>query len=41
MTEIASHCAPSVEEPEDEHGEPITGPEARAEVARMLAEGEG
>ena len=36
MTEIASHYAPSVEEPEEEHGEPLPGPEARADIASRL-----
>ena len=36
MTEIASHYAPPVEEPEEEYGEPIPGPEARADIASRL-----
>lgn len=36
MTETASHYAPSVEEPEEEHGEPLPGPEARADIASRL-----
>ena len=36
MTEITSHYAPSVEEPEEEHGEPLPGPEARADIVSRL-----
>lgn len=36
MTEITSNYAPSVEEPEEDYGEPLPGPEARADIASRL-----